>query len=282
MTHHSQPTVQLGGAEDPIVMPQLGAGFWEVPPETTAELVEEALRLGYRSLDTAAAYQNETGVGEGFAAAGLPREDVFITTKVWNSDHGYDKTLRAFEDSLARLGIEYVDLYLIHWPTPQRDRYVDTWRALRTLRQDGSARAIGTCNFNVEHLQRLYDEFGEYPSLNQVELHPYLSQPELRAFHAEHGIVTEDWSPLAARLDLIADPVVTTIAAETGATPAQVVYRWHLDLGHVVIPRSTKAERLAENLATLDVTLSPEQFDALTALDRGARTGPDPATFELA
>ncbi len=272
----TQPTVTLTGG---VAMPQLGVGFWEVPDEITGSLVEEALRLGYRSIDTATLYGNESGVGRGLSASDVPREDIFLTTKVWNSDQGYDRTLAAFEESLSKLGTDYVDLYLIHWPTPARDLYVDTWRAMRELREQGRATAIGVCNFNVDHLQRLHDEFGEYPSLNQIELHPYLVQSELQEFHRAHGIVTEDWSPLAARAGLIDDPVAAKVAAEVGCTPAQAIYRWHLQLGHVVIPRTTKPERLAENLAVLDLELTAEQMDALTVLDRGGRTGPDPASF---
>lgn len=272
----TQPTVTL---TDTVPMPQLGVGFWQVPDDITGPLVERALQLGYRSIDTAMMYRNEPGVGRALAATDVPRQDIFLTTKVWNSDHGYDRTLAAFDASLARLGTDYLDLYLIHWPTPARDLYVDTWRAMRELREQGRVRAIGVCNFTVDHLRRLHDEFGEYPSLNQVELHPYLAQTELREFHRAHGIVTEDWSPLAARAGLIEDPVVAKVAADVGCTPAQAVYRWHLQLGNVVIPRTTRPERLAENLAVLDLELTAEQMDALSGLDRGTRTGPDPARF---
>lgn len=279
---NAQPTVTLTGPTGDVVMPQLGVGFWQVDDDITPGLVEESLKLGYRSIDTAKIYGNEGGVGRGLAASGVPREDIFLTTKVWNSDQGHDATLKAFDASLELLGTDYVDLYLIHWPVPSRDLYVDTWAAMRELREQGRAKAIGVCNFNVDHLERLHAEFGEYPSINQVEIHPYLTQQALRDFHAEHGIVTEDWSPLAARLHLIDNPVVTGIAAEVGATPAQVVYRWHLQIGSVVIPRSTKPERLAENLAVLDLELTQAQMDSLSALNRNERTGPDPATFDRA
>ncbi len=278
----AQPTVTLTGGPRDVTMPQLGVGFWEVPDDITSDLVEYALRIGYRSIDTAMIYRNEEGVGRALADTDVLRDEIFLTTKVWNSDQGYDATLKALDTSLAKLGTDYVDLYLIHWPTPARDRYLETWRAMRELRARGKARAIGVCNFNIEHLERVYEEFGEYPSINQIELHPYLTQPELRAFHQAHGIVTEDWSPLAARLNLIEDPVITQIADEAECTAAQVVYRWHLDLGSVVIPRSTRESRLEENRAVLDVRLTDAQRDAISALDRGARTGPDPATFNLA
>lgn len=276
------PTVQLLGGPEPITMPQLGVGFWEVPEEITPGLVEHALQAGYRSIDTAMIYKNEAGVGQGIANSGVPREDIFLTTKVWNSDQGFEATMEACNLSLSKLGTDYLDLYLIHWPTPERNLYIDTWRALRELRLEGRVKAIGVCNFTIEHLERLHDEFGEYPSLNQVERHPYLTQPALAAFHEANGIVTEDWSPLAARLNLIEDPVVTEIAQEVGCTPAQAIYRWHLQKGAVVIPRSTKVERLDQNLAVLDLELTEHQMQRLSALNRDERTGPNPSTFNLA
>lgn len=277
-----QPSVTLSGGGRDLAMPQFGVGFWEVPDDVTARIAHQALDLGYRSIDTAMLYHNEEGVGRAIADSDVPREEIFLTTKVWNSDQGYEETLAAFEDSLARLATDYVDLYLIHWPTPARGLYLDTWRAMRDLREQGRARAIGVCNFTIEHLQAVHEEFGEYPSLNQVERHPYLVQPELKAFHDDHGIITEDWSPLAARLDLIADPVVVAVAEQVGCTPAQAVYRWHLQDGCVVIPRTTKPERLVENLGVLEIELNPEQMRALSGLDRGTRTGPDPVSFNRA
>lgn len=277
----SIPTVTLNGPTS-VQMPRFGIGYWEVPQDVTAGLVTQALSAGYRLIDTAMIYQNEQGVGQGMADSDVPREDLFLTTKVWNSDQGRDATLAAFETSLSKLGTDYLDLYLIHWPTPKLDRYVDTWRAMQQLRDEGRIKAIGVCNFGVEHLQRVHDETGEFPAVNQVELHPYLTQEPLRAFHATHGIVTEDWSPLAARASLLDDPVVAGIAKDTGASAAQVVYAWHLAIGSVVIPRTTKPERLAENLAAVDLELTAEQVAALSALNRDQRTGPDPATFNLA
>ena len=273
------PTVDLVGGPAPVAMPVLGLGVWEVPEALTEEVVEHALQIGYRLIDTASIYGNENGVGQALQITDLEREDIFVTTKVWNSAHGYESTLAAFEESLERLDTDYVDLYLIHWPVPAEDAYLQTWRALRKLREDGVARAIGVCNFALEHLQRIHQEFGEYPSLNQIELHPMLTQAELRRFHAEHGIVTQDWSPLAARLDLIDDPVVVEVAEQAGCTPAQAIYRWHLEIGNTVLARSTKQQRLIENLQVVDVRLSAEQVERLSTLNRDIRTGPDPLEF---
>lgn len=272
------PTLTLNdGAE----IPQLGFGVFQVPPRETAEAVAQALEAGYRHIDTAAAYRNEEGVGEAIAAAGLPREELFVTTKLWNADQGYDEALRAFDASARRLRLDAVDLYLIHWPTPARDRYVPSWRALERLQSEGRVRSIGVSNFQPAHLRRLFDEGAVVPAVNQVELHPYLQQPQLRAFHAEHEIATEAWSPLAqgAVLD---DPAIVAIAQAHGRTPAQVVLRWHLQLGNVVIPKSVTPARIAENLDVFGFELSDEQLAALAALDRGQRTGPDPDTMEIA
>lgn len=272
------PTLALNdGAE----IPQLGFGVFQVPPRETAEAVAQALEAGYRHIDTAAAYRNEEGVGEAIAAAGLPREELFVTTKLWNADQGYDEALRAFDASARRLRLDAVDLYLIHWPTPARDRYVPSWRALERLQREGRVRSIGVSNFQPAHLRRLFDEGAVVPAVNQVELHPYLQQPQLRAFHAEHEIATEAWSPLAqgAVLD---DPAIVAIAQAHGRTPAQVVLRWHLQLGNVVIPKSVTPARIAENLDVFGFELSDEQLAALAALDRGQRTGPDPDTMEIA
>lgn len=272
------PTLTLNdGAE----IPQLGFGVFQVPPRETAEAVAQALEAGYRHIDTAAAYRNEEGVGEAIAAAGLPREELFVTTKLWNADQGYDEALRAFDASARRLRLDVVDLYLIHWPTPARDRYVPSWRAFERLQSEGRVRSIGVSNFQPAHLRRLFDEGAVVPAVNQVELHPYLQQPQLRAFHAEHEIATEAWSPLAqgAVLD---DPAIVAIAQAHGRTPAQVVLRWHLQLGNVVIPKSVTPARIAENLDVFGFELSDEQLAALAALDRGQRTGPDPDTMEIA
>jgi 2,5-diketo-D-gluconate reductase A len=271
-----QPTVTLNSGDR---MPQLGFGVFQVPPAETEAAVTAALRAGYRSIDTAAMYRNEQGVGAAIAASGVDREDIFLTTKLNNNAHGYDQALAAFEASRLALGVEYVDLYLIHWPLPARNRYVETWEALLTLQADGRVRAAGVSNFQPAHLRRLVDETGGTPALNQIELHPYLVQQELRDLHAELGIVTEAWSPLAKGGDLLADPVITGLAEKYGKTPAQIVIRWHLQLGNVVIPKSVTPSRIAENIDVFDVELAPDDVAAITALNRDERTGPDPDTF---
>ncbi|WP_100838036.1 aldo/keto reductase [Kitasatospora fiedleri] len=261
-----------------VEMPQLGFGVFQVPDEETTAAVAAALEAGYRSIDTAAVYGNEHGVGKALAASGLPREELFVTTKLWNADQGHDETLRAFDASLDRLGLEYVDLYLIHWPTPARDRYTDSWRAIGELAAAGRIRAAGVSNFQPAHLTRLIEAGGPVPAVNQVELHPGLQQAELRAFHAAHGIATEAWSPLAqgAVLD---DPAITAIAGRTGKSPAQVVLRWHLQLGNLVIPKSVTPARIRQNLDVFDFALTEDDLAAIAATDRGLRTGPDPDTF---
>ena len=260
---------------DGVGIPQLGFGVWQVPPEQTAEVVLRALQAGYRHIDTAAGYGNEAGVGDALRASQIPREDVFITTKLANSEHGRDKTLAAFDASMAKLGLDYLDLYLIHWPL-QADDYVETWKAFEEIKASGRVRTIGVSNFQKTHLRKLLDETGTVPTVNQVEVHPYLVQEDLRSFHAEHGIATEAWSPLAQRAGLVEDPVVTGIAEQLGRTPAQVVIRWHLQQGNVVIPKSVTPERIVSNFDVFGFELSPEQVDALTGLDRAERTGPDP------
>ncbi|MFF7209475.1 aldo/keto reductase [Streptomyces sp. NPDC008238] len=261
-----------------VAMPQLGFGVFQVPDADTAAAVTSALESGYRSIDTAAVYGNETGVGQALAASGIARDELFVTTKLWNADQGYDSTLAAFDASLAKLGLDHVDLYLIHWPAPARDTYLDTWRAFEKLHAEGRARAIGVSNFQPEHLQRLIDDSDVVPAVNQVELHPRLQQAELRAFHARHGIATEAWSPLAQGA-LLKDPVVTGIAGRLGRTPAQVILRWHLQIGNVVIPKSVTPERIRQNIDVFDFELSDADIAAITALDTGARIGPDPASF---
>ncbi|WP_413811408.1 aldo/keto reductase [Streptomyces sp. OE57] len=261
-----------------LQIPQLGFGVFQVEDERTTGAVLSAIEAGYRSIDTAAIYGNEGGVGRALAESGVPREELFLTTKLWNADQGYDSTLAAFDASLAKLGTDYVDLYLIHWPTPARDLYLDTWRALEKLLADGRTRAIGVSNFQPAHLGRLLDHSGVVPVINQVELHPYLQQGELRAFHAQHDIATEAWSPLAQGA-LLQDPALTAIARRHGKTPAQVVLRWHLQLGNVVIPKSVTPARIRENIDVFGFTLTPEDMEAIGALDRGQRTGPDPDTL---
>ena len=261
-----------------VQIPVLGFGVFQTPPEETVTAVQTALEVGYRHIDTAAAYGNEPQVGEAVRDSGLGPEAVFVTTKVWNSDHGRDRTLRAFDASLARLGLERIDLYLIHWPVPARDRYVETWQALTELHEDGRVRSIGVSNFEIDHLERIIDATGVVPAVNQVELHPRLQQPELRRFHAEHGIVTEGWSPLAQG-DVLEDPAVVDLASARGRTPAQVVLRWHLQLGNVVIPKSVTPARIEENFRIFDFELDEAAMRTLDGLDAGERVGPDPATF---
>jgi 2,5-diketo-D-gluconate reductase A len=271
----SIPTVTL---HDGVEIPQLGFGVFQVPPEDTQEVVEEALASGYRHIDTAAAYRNEAGVGAAIAAAGLGREEVFVTTKLWNSEQGYDSTLAAFDKSLERLGLDHVDLYLIHWPMPSEDRYLDTWRAFEKIQGEGRSRSIGVSNFRVEDLERLQTEAEMLPTVNQIELHPSLQQVELRGWHADHGIATEAWSPLAQG-DLLDDDTIETVAAHHQKTPAQTILRWHLQLGNVVIPKSVTPERIRENIEIFDFELSEDDLAAIARLDAGDRTGPDPATF---
>lgn len=261
-----------------LEMPQLGFGVFQIPEPETFDAVTRALDAGYRSIDTAAAYRNERAVGKAIAASSLDRDELFVTTKLWNSQQGYDSTLRAFDASMGRLGLDSLDLYLIHWPVPARDLYSDTWRAFELLYAEGRIQAIGVSNFQVDHLKRLFADHGVVPAVNQIELHPYLQQAELRDFHAEQGIVTEAWSPIAqgAVLD---DPVITGIAGELGKSPAQVVLRWHLQLANVVIPKSVTPARIVENTELFDFELSDDQMVAIAGLERDFRTGPHPDRF---
>ncbi|MGM0386611.1 MAG: aldo/keto reductase [Actinomycetota bacterium] len=269
------PSISLS---DGMSIPQLGLGVWQVPDDVAITVVADALAAGYRSVDTAAIYGNERGVGAGFARSGLGRDAVHLTTKVWNSDHGYDEALAAVRASLSRLAVEQLDLVLIHWPAPAQDRYVDTWQALLQARADGLARSVGVSNFQPAHLTRLADETGEMPPINQVELHPHFQQAGLRAFHREHGIVTEAWSPLGQG-SVLGDPVIGEIASGHGVSPAQVILRWHLQLGNVVIPKSVQVERLRQNLDVFGFELSAEEFARIARLETGKRVGPDPDTF---
>jgi 2,5-diketo-D-gluconate reductase A len=274
----NETTIPLLDLNDGNRIPQLGFGVFEVDPEDTKESVAQALRTGYRMIDTAAAYGNEREVAEGIAASDLDRAQVFLTTKVWNDDHGRDRTLRAFEGSLERLGFDSVDLYLIHWPAPSQGKYVETWETLCELKQQGRARSIGVSNFLPEHIDRIVEATGVRPAVNQVELHPRLQQPELREYHRQHGIVTESWSPLG-RGALLNDSVIEEIAVATGRTPAQVLLRWNVQLGCIVIPRSVKPQRIEENAQIFDFELDQQQMQTIAALDRGERIGPDPARF---
>ncbi|MBE1611954.1 aldo/keto reductase [Actinopolymorpha pittospori] len=270
------PTITLNNG---VEIPQLGFGVWQVPDDEAVAAVRTAIEVGYRSIDTAAIYGNEEGTGRGIAESGVPREELFVTTKLWNGAQGYDTTLAAFEESVAKLKTDYVDLYLIHWPVPSKDKYVDTWRAFEKLYADGRIRSIGVSNFQPAHLQRLFDETEVVPVLNQVELHPYFSQEKLRAFNGEHKIATEAWSPLAQGGDLLGDPAVAAIAAKYGKTNAQVVLRWHLQIGNVVIPKSVTPSRIKENFDVFDFELSAEDVTAISGLNRDQRIGGDPDTL---
>ncbi|MET7853827.1 aldo/keto reductase [Streptomyces avermitilis] len=269
------PTVTLNSG---IQIPQLGFGVFQVPDAETTAAVTAALEAGYRSIDTAAIYGNETGVGTALADSDLTRDELFVTTKLWNADQGYDATLKAFDASIGKLGLDYIDLYLIHWPTPARDLYRETWKAIEKLVADGRVRAAGVSNFQPAHLRRLLDGASLVPAVNQIELHPGLQQAELRALHAELGIATEAWSPLAQGA-VLEEAALTDIAARHGKSPAQVVLRWHLQLGNIVIPKSVTPARIQQNIDVFDFTLSDEEVTAIAAIDRGLRTGPDPDTL---
>ena len=276
MTPMHAPTLTMNDGRD---IPQLGLGVYKVPDAEAARVVEVALDAGYRHVDTASLYNNERGVGNGVRASGVPRDEVFVTTKVWDDDHGFDKTRRAFDTSLELLGFDYVDLYLIHWPVPSKDLFVETWRALEAIKADGRALSIGVSNFEPHHIDRLLANTeratGTVPAINQVELHPWLPQRDVRDYNASHGILTEAWSPLA-RGRLIGDAVLDSIAAKHERSAAQVVIRWHLQLGNLVIPKSVTASRIVENFDVFDFTLDATDLAAIAGLESGLRTGMTP------
>ncbi|MFD4942559.1 aldo/keto reductase [Streptomyces sp. NPDC058409] len=272
------PSITLNNG---VEMPQLGFGVWQVPDDEAAKAVATAIESGYRSIDTAAIYENEEGTGRAVAASGVAREELFVTTKLWNADQGYDSTLRAFDTSLDKLGLDHVDLYLIHWPVPAKDAYIDTYKAFEKIYSEGRAKAIGVSNFLPEHLERLVGETSVVPVINQIELHPQLQQAESRAFHAKHGIATEAWSPLGQGKGLLEVPTVVAIAQKHGRTPAQVVLRWHIQTGNVVIPKSVTPSRIVENLDVFGFELDADDLAAFTALDEGKRLGPNPGEFNL-
>lgn len=270
-----QPTITF---HDGNSIPQVGLGVWQTPNDTAVTAVKAALSTGYRHIDTAAIYENEQGVGEGIRASGVDRAEIFLTTKLWNSEQGYDSTLKAFDASLKLLGTDYVDLYLIHWPAPNRGQFADTWKAFIQLQKEGRARSIGVSNFYPEHLQRLIDETGITPVINQIELHPDFPQAEARAYHDKHRIVTQSWSPLGQGT-LLENPVVAGVAAKHGRTPAQVIIRWHIDNGLVVIPKSVTPSRIEENFKVFDFKLDDADRRTLAGLEKdGKRIGPDPMT----
>ncbi|MFH9809106.1 aldo/keto reductase [Streptomyces olivaceus] len=273
MSSKVPPIILNNGVE----MPQLGFGVWQVPDDEAQTAVAQALEAGYRSIDTAAIYGNEEGTGRAIAASGLAREDLFVTTKLWNSDQGYDSTLQAFDTSLAKLGLDYLDLYLIHWPMPAREKYVDTYKAFEKLLADGRVRAIGVSNFLPDHLERLIGETSVLPAVNQIELHPHLQQHASRELHAEQGIATEAWSPLGSGKGILEIPAIVAIAQKHGRTPAQVVLRWHLQLGNVVIPKSVTPSRIKENIDVFGFSLDTEDLAAISALNEDRRLGSDPA-----
>lgn len=272
------PDVPMTELNDGTSIPQLGFGVYLVPDDVTEGVVTEALAAGYRSIDTAALYENETGVGEAIRQSGLDRDDVYVTTKVWNDMQGRDRTLQAFERSMANLGLERLDLLLIHWPAPGNDLFVETWETFIELRDTGRVTSIGVSNFEPEHLGRVIAETGVVPAVNQIELHPYLQQRELLLFHQLHGIATEAWGPIA-RGRVAKDRVLKRIGKAHGKSPAQVALRWEIQLGIVTIPKSEKAHRMAENIDVFDFELTAEEMAAIAELDRGGRTGPHPLSL---
>ena len=263
-----------------LEMPQFGLGVWRIPNEEAAGNVQAAISAGYRLIDTATIYLNEEGVGEGVRQSGVLREELFITSKLWNSDQGYDSTLKAFDASLERLGLDYLDLYLIHWPQPMYDTYVESWQAMERLYKEGRVKAIGVSNFQPAHLERLAAECEVVPAVNQVELHPRLVQAEVRAYDEAHGIQTESWSPLRGAMGNGVPEVIENLAAKYHKTPAQVVLRWHIQLGLVVIPRSSRHERIRENVDIFDFELDDVDVAAISALNRDERLGAHPDTMD--
>ena len=274
------PTIELN---DGNTIPQLGFGVFQIPPDDTADAVKTALDIGYRHIDTAEMYQNEKGVGDGIRDSGLDRSEVFITSKLNNGFHKPDDARRAFDDTLSALGFDYVDLFLIHWPLPTLygGDYVSTWKTLEEFKKDGRARSIGVSNFQVEHLKRLAQETETVPAVNQIEVHPYFVNNEVRVYGQQHGIETEAWSPIAQG-KVLDDPVITRIAEAAGKSPAQVVLRWHIQRGDIVFPKSVTPQRIKDNFALFDFELGQDDVDAITTLDQGAsgRIGPNPDTFD--
>jgi len=270
------PTITLNNG---VEIPQLGFGVFQIPPDETAEATRTALEIGYRHIDTAEMYGNEAGVGEAVRQSGIPREEVFVTSKLNNGFHARDEALRAFDGTLEALGFDYVDLFLIHWPLPGIDvDYIETWKAMEEIYRSGRAKSIGVSNFKEHHLRRLFSDTEITPAVNQIEIHPYLAQDALRAFDAEHEIATEAWSPIAQG-KVLDDPTILRVAERHGKTASQVTLRWHVQRGDIVFPKSVTRSRVEENFAIFDFQLSEDDMREITALDRGERTGPDPDTF---
>jgi 2,5-diketo-D-gluconate reductase A len=274
----SAPLITLNNG---VQIPQLGLGVWQLDDDQAYASSKAALAAGYRHIDTAMIYGNEAGVGRAVAESELAREQIFITTKLWNADQGFDNTLRAFDASLERLGLETLDLYLIHWAIPKKGTYRDTWKAFVRLQEEGRVRAIGVSNFNAEHLQHIIDDTGVTPAVNQIEIHPDFAQKELSAWCTAQGIVTESWSPLGQGGELLKLPVFAEIAQRHGKTPAHIVLRWHLQQGHVVIPRSSNAQRIAANIDVFDFELAADELKAIDDIRQTGRLGPDPETIEM-
>ncbi|TWI57507.1 2,5-diketo-D-gluconate reductase A [Pseudomonas duriflava] len=272
----SIPSLQLN---DGYHIPQFGLGTWKTPNEEAPALIRSALEMGYRHIDTAAAYNNEEGVGQGIAEAGIDRSELFVTTKLWNERQGFDETIKAFDESLAKLKLEYVDLYLIHWPCPQAGKFLDTWKAFLRLREEGRVRSVGVSNFRPSDLEEIILETGVTPAVNQIEVHPLLQQNEMREFNQKKGILTEAWSPLAQGGELLKNPLIQQIAQKHGKTPAQVILRWHIELGSIIFPKSTNPDRIRENADIFDFMLDGEDMSQIATLDAGKRLGPDPSTF---
>jgi 2,5-diketo-D-gluconate reductase A len=276
MASSLSPSVPLN---DDNSIPAVGFGVFKIPPTDTEQAVVTALQAGYRHIDTAAAYRNERETGRAVAESGVPRDELYVVTKLWNADHGYDSTLTAFDASMQRLGLDYLDLYLVHWPVPTLNKFVDTFKAFAHLRDQGRVRSIGVSNFEPEHLEVLVDATGIVPAVNQVELHPRLAQTELREVHARLGIATEAWGPLGQG-SLLTDPTVTAVAEGSGRTPAQVLIRWHIQLGNIVIPKSVNPKRIASNFDVFDFELSKSDMASISSLDDGNRLGPNPRKFD--
>jgi 2,5-diketo-D-gluconate reductase A len=272
-------TVPVLDLNDGNKAPQLGFGVFQIPDGETADAVSAALAAGYRSIDTAAIYKNEEGVRQGIERSGVARGDIFLTTKLWNSEQGFDATLKAFDASAKKLGTDYLDMYLIHWPTPKHDRYLDTWKAFIRLRDEGRIRSIGVSNFQPDHLDRIVKETGVAPVVNQIELHPDFAQRDVVAANAKHKVITEAWSPLGQGGDLLKNETLVAIGKQHGKSPAQVVLRWHVQLGHMVIPKSATPERIKSNIEVFDFELSADEMKAIAGLDAGKRMGPDPDEF---